>query len=148
MKTINTNASNEDSFKYSILCSLYYYDILHHPDRITKLKHFMNKYNLTHNTPKEFEADNPNISLTLYDENNDIIRTPNNNATNEAKIAKINNHRYPAIKPIKSKSIILNEFIQSHSYHELRDNLFGIILRKIDDIDSIAEEIISPVLFY
>ena len=148
MKTINTNASNEDSFKYSILCSLHYYDILHHPDRITKLKHFMNKYNLTHNTPKEFEADNPNISLTLYDENNDIIRTPNNNATNEAKIAKINNHRYPAIKPIKSKSIILNEFIQSHSYHELRDNLFGIILRKIDDIDSIAEEIISPVLFY
>ena len=87
----------------------------------------MNKYNLTHNTPKEFEADNPNTSLTLYDENNNIIHTPNNSATNKAKIAKINNHRYPAIKPIKSKSIKLNEFIQSHFYHELRDNLFGII---------------------
>ena len=43
MKTINTNSSNEDSFKYAILFSLHYYDISHHPDRITKLKPLENK---------------------------------------------------------------------------------------------------------
>ena len=33
MRTINTNASNEDSFKYSILCSLHYLDILRNPQK-------------------------------------------------------------------------------------------------------------------
>ena len=52
------------------------------------------------------------------------------------------------MKPLKNKSIKLNEFMQSHSHHELRDILFEIILKKIDDIDNIAEEMISPILFY
>ena len=37
MRTINTNASNENSFKYSILCSLNYFDILRNPPKICKL---------------------------------------------------------------------------------------------------------------
>ena len=43
MKLISTNSSNENTFKYSILCSIHYYDINHHPERITKLKSFENK---------------------------------------------------------------------------------------------------------
>ena len=42
MKRINTNSSNEDSFKYAILCSIHYYDITHHPERTTKLKSLEN----------------------------------------------------------------------------------------------------------
>ena len=42
-------------FKYSILLSLHYYDIIYH------------------NTPNDFEKDNPIISLRVYDENNEII---------------------------------------------------------------------------
>ena len=148
MKLINTNSSNENTFKYLILCSIHYYDINHHPERITKLKSFENKYSFTHNTPNEFEINNPHMSLRIFDENNEIIYTSSNNSTNTGNIVRINNHRYAAIKPIKNKSIKLNELIQSHSHHELRDYLFEIILKKIDNINSIAGEIISPILFY
>ena len=68
MRIINTNASNEDSFKYSILCSLHYLDILRNPQKISKLMSLENIYNFTHNTPKEFEKDNPKISLTVFNE--------------------------------------------------------------------------------
>ena len=86
--------------------------------------------------------------MTVLNENNEIIYTSNNNSYIKAKIIKINNDRYAAIKPLKNESINLNEFIKSHSHHELRDILFEIILKKIDDIDNIAEEMISPILFY
>ena len=106
------------------------------------------KYNFSHNTPNQFEINNSSISLTIFNENNEIIHQTNNNANTKAKIIKLNNYRYAAIKPLKNKSIKLNEFIQSHSHHELSDYSFEIILKKIDGIDSSAEEIISPVLFY
>ena len=54
-------SSSIDSFKYSILISLHYYDIYYHPERISKLKPFENKYNFTHSTPNEFEINNLNI---------------------------------------------------------------------------------------
>ena len=68
MRKINTRSSNTDSFKYSILISLHYYDVSYHPERISKLKPFENKYNVTHITLNEFEINNPDISLTVFDE--------------------------------------------------------------------------------
>ena len=88
MRKIRPKSSNIDSFKYSVLISLHYYDISYHPERISKLKQFENKYNFTHSTPDEFEINNPNISLTVFDENNNITYLPKNN-------------RYAAIKPLK-----------------------------------------------
>ena len=67
MRKINTRSSNTDSFKYSILISLHYYDVSYHPERISKLKPFENKY-VTHITLNEFEINNPDISLTVVDE--------------------------------------------------------------------------------
>ena len=147
MKIINTNSSNEDTFKYAILCSTHYYDITHHPERISKLKSLENKYNFTHNTPIEFEIDNANISLRIFDEDGVVLYQINNNGSTKAKIVKMNNFRYAAIKPIRNKSIKLNEFIKSHFHHELRDYLFENILKMVDNIGHIAEEIISPILF-
>ena len=121
MRIINTNASNEDSFKYSILCSLHYFDILRNPQKLSKLMSFENIYNFTHNTPKEFEIDNPNISLTVFNEDEKIIYSPNNNTLNKAHKAKINDYRYAAIKPIKDHFIKLKELLQSFSQSELRD---------------------------
>ena len=66
MRKINPNSSIIDSFK--ILISLHYYDITYHPERISKLKPFENKYNFPHITPNEFEINNSNISLTVFDE--------------------------------------------------------------------------------
>ena len=43
MRKINPKSSDADSFKYSILISLQYYDISFHPERIAILKPYENK---------------------------------------------------------------------------------------------------------
>ena len=73
MRKINPKSSDSDSFKYSILILLHYYDISLHSERISKLKLFENKYNFNYITPNEFEVNNPNISLTVFDEKNNIF---------------------------------------------------------------------------
>ena len=112
MRAINIIPSSNDSFKYSILCSLHYYDISSHPERLSKLKPYENRYVFTHNTPHEFEVDNPNISLTVYNENDELIYHSINNSKNKAKIVKINNHRYHAIKPLQKKYTKLNKSLK------------------------------------
>ena len=72
MRKINPNSPIIDSLKYSILISLHYYDISYHPERMSKLKPFENKYNFTDTNRNEFEINNPNISLTVFDEKNHI----------------------------------------------------------------------------
>ena len=121
MKIINIDSSDEDSFRYAILYSLHYYDISHNPQRISKLIPFQNKYNFSHNTPKEFETDNPNISLTVFNEDKKIIYSPNNFTPNKASIVRTNDNRYAAIKPLKGNFIKLKELLQSFSHSELRD---------------------------
>ena len=54
MRKINPKSSDIDSFKYSILISLHYYDIPYHRERISNLKQYENKYNFIHITPTEF----------------------------------------------------------------------------------------------
>ena len=121
MKIINIDSSDEDSFRYAILYSLHYYDISHNPQRISKLIPFQNKYNFSHNTPKEFETDNPNISVTVFNEDKKIIYSPNNFTPNKASIVRTNDNRYAAIKPLKDNFIKLKELSQSFSHSELRD---------------------------
>ena len=67
---MNPELLDIDSFKYSILISLHYYDISFHPERISKLKPFENKYNFIHITPDKIEINSPNTLLTVFDENN------------------------------------------------------------------------------
>ena len=73
MRKINPKSSDIDSFKYSILISLHYYDISFHPERISKLKQYEDQYNFMHITPTKFEMNNPNVSLTIFDKNNKKI---------------------------------------------------------------------------
>ena len=127
MRIIKIDSSNEDSFRYAILYSLHYYVIPGNPERIAKLDLLVNKYNFSYNTPKELEMDNLNISLTVYDEHNKIIYSPNN--YNKAQILKINNDRYAAIRPIKDNYIKLKELLQSLSRSELSNLRFQNILR-------------------
>ena len=61
------------------------------------------------------------MSLTVFDENNKMLYSPNNNSANKAKIVKINNCSYAAIKPLKDKFIKLNELLKSFSQLELRE---------------------------
>ena len=102
MREISLRSSDIDSFKFSILISLHYYDISFHPERISKLKPFENKYNFKNITPNEFETNNPNISLT---------------------------DRYSAIKQLKNKFIKLNKLLESFLHIELREHILQNILK-------------------
>ena len=102
MKAIDPNCSNEDSFKYSILISFYYYHLKEHKERTSKLNKYINDHNFTSINFNGFENNNPNISLIVYDDFGKLIHNSNNNSTNKAYIIKINN-RYHALKTTKDK---------------------------------------------
>ena len=72
---------------------------------------------------------NPNISLTIIDENNNTIYESINNSNNKAKILKINNNRYAGIKPIKDKYIKLKELLRSFTHEELREYIMNKIIQ-------------------
>ena len=130
MRKINPKSSKIDSFKYSILISLHYQDIYYHPEIISKLKPFENKYKFIHTTPSEFEINNPNISLTAFDENDNIVYMSNNNSSNKAQIVKINNYRYAAMKPFKNKFVKLDELLDSFPHLDLREYILQKIFKK------------------
>ena len=99
MRKINPKSSDIDSFKYSILISLHYYDISFHPETMSKLKGNENKYNFVHISPTEFETNNSNIPLAIFDESNKNIYTTKNDSTNKEHIGQLKNNRYAALKP-------------------------------------------------
>ena len=43
MRTINPKCTKKNSFKYSILISLHYYDLNNHEERINQLNKYINK---------------------------------------------------------------------------------------------------------
>ena len=119
MRSINPKCSNNKLCKYSILISLHYYDLKNHPERINKLNKYLNKYNFYTTNYRDFENNNQSISLTVYNENKEIIYTPKNNTDNKAYIIKINNHRYNALKPNKHKYIQLENILKLFTHKEL-----------------------------
>ena len=87
METINPKCLNKDSFKYSILISLHYYDLNTRKERTNKLNKYINNYNFKSNNYLTFENDN-NISLSVYDENGKIIHNSNNNSNKKTMYSK------------------------------------------------------------
>ena len=112
MKTINPKCANYDSFKYSILISLHYYELSKHKERINKLNKYLNNYRFTSNNYDTFEKDNLSISFSVYDEYGKILHNSINNTNNKAYIVKINNHRHHALKPDKDKYKQLEEILK------------------------------------
>ena len=69
---------------------------------------------LTEILPDEFETNNPNFSLTIFDENKNRIYTSRNNSTIKAQIVKLqNNNRYAALKPFKNRFVKLDDILRS-----------------------------------
>ena len=89
MRSINPKYTNDESFKYSVLISLYYYDLEHHPERIDQLKPYQNKYIFKSNDYTAFENNNPSISLNVYDEYGDLLHKATNSTNNNSYILKI-----------------------------------------------------------
>ena len=119
MRKINPKYYNEDSFMYSILISLHYYDISHNPERITKLRAYTSNYDFTDTTANRFETNNPNASLETMDEDKNIVYSPSNATNNKAVIVKLRSNRYAALKPIKNKYVKLKEILRSFSDKEI-----------------------------
>ena len=125
MRKINPKSSDIDSFKYSILIWLHYYDISFDPERISKLKPYKNKYNFIHIKPTEFETNNSNISLTIFDENNKKIYTTKNDRANKTYIVQLKNNRYAALKALKNKFMRLEKMLKSFSHKELKEYILN-----------------------
>ena len=106
---------------YLILTSLHYYDISYNPERITKLRSYINNYSFTDTSAKGFGLNNQHVSLEILDEDGNIIYSPSNTCKIKAVTVKINDYRYAAIKPIKNKYIKLRERLQRFSHKEISD---------------------------
>ena len=127
MRKIIPKSPGNDSFKYFILISLHYYDIPYHPGRISNLKPHENRYNFIHITPAEFEINIPNISLKIFNENQEQICTSSNNTPYQANIVQLKNNRYTAMKPSKNEYTQLNEILKSFSQIELKEYVLNLI---------------------
>ena len=121
MRSINLKCTNNESFKYSILISLHYYDLKHHLESINQLKLYENKYILKSNDYTAFENNNPTISLNVYDEYGDLLHKATNSTNNSAYMLKINKHRYHVLKSNKDKYIILKDALKQFTHEELTD---------------------------
>ena len=127
MRKIIPKSPGNDSFKYFILISLHYYDIPYHPERTSNLKPHENCYNFIHITPAEFEINIPNISLKIFNENQEQIYTSSNNTPYQANIVQLKNNRYTAMKPSKNEYTQLNEILKSFSQIELKEYVLNLI---------------------
>ena len=85
MRLINIKCDNSESFKYSILRNLYYYNIKNNYTRVTHLINNLNHYihikvNKKSNL-QQFEKDNLIIDLLIINLNSETVFLTRNNAT-------------------------------------------------------------------
>ena len=121
MRSINPKCTNSESFKYSVLISLHYYELKDHPERINQLKRYENKYIFKTIDYVAFENNNPSISLNVYDEYGELLDRVTNSTNNNAYILKIYEYRYHALKPNKDKYVILKDALKPFTHKELTD---------------------------
>ena len=103
MRLINIKCNDSDSFKYSILLYLYYYNIKTNYLRSTEINKHSNPYIQIYfnenNDIYQFEKENTFINLLIIDINDKPIFLTRNNAKIEVTIVKSNDHRYSLYKP-------------------------------------------------
>ena len=121
MRKINPNCRDVESFMYSIIISLHYYDISHNPERISALRPCIRIFGFTDITPQKFEVNNPDISLTVIDDDKNILYISHNISSIRAEIVKLKNNRYATIKPVKNKYLKLKEILRLFSHKEISD---------------------------
>ena len=93
MRKINPKCSDDESFMYSIIISLHYYDISHIPERISTLRPCIKNYDFTDITLQKFEVNNPDISLTVIDDDENILYISHNISSIRAKVVTLKYNR-------------------------------------------------------
>ena len=103
MHLINIYCNDSDSFKYSILLYLYYYNIQKNYGRMSQLNNNLNPYipiEFNKNSDiVQFEQDTSHINLFIIDVNGEPLFLTRNNASIKVTIVKLNDNRYTIIKP-------------------------------------------------
>ena len=102
MRIINVQCDDNQSFKYSILLYLYYYNIKNNHGRISQLNNNLYpyidiKFN-ENNDLYQFEQDNKHVNLLIIDNNSKAVFLSRNNAPIKVIIVK-NDNRYAISKP-------------------------------------------------
>ena len=103
MCLIKIKCNDNESFKYSILRYLYYYNIQKNHSRVIQLlfntdPYLSIKFN-ENNDINQFEKDNPHIDLFIIDDDNNPLFLTRNNANIKVTIVKLNNNRYSLKNP-------------------------------------------------
>ena len=103
MRLINIKCRDIESFEYSILLYLYYYNIKRNNGRVTQLVFNIDPYiNIKFNKNNDlvqFEKDNPHNDLLIIDVNSTPVFLTRNNASIKVTIVKLNEHRYSLKTP-------------------------------------------------
>ena len=103
MRLINIKCRDIESFEYSILLYLYYYNLKRNNGRVTQLVFNIDpsiniKFN-KNNDLVQFEKDNPHNDLLIIDVNSTPVFLTRNNASIKVTIVKLNEHRYSLKTP-------------------------------------------------
>ena len=103
MRLVNIKCSDKESFEYSILLYLCYYNIQKNHGRVIQLlfntdPYLSIKFN-ENNDINQFEKDNPHIDLFIIGDDNNPLFLTRNNANIKVTIVKLNNNRYSLKKP-------------------------------------------------
>ena len=98
MRLINIYCNDSESFKYSILLYLYYYNIKKNHGRISQLNNSLNAYiplKFNKNSDiAQFEQDNSHINLFIIDINGEQLFLTRNNASIKVTIVNLNDNTY------------------------------------------------------
>ena len=104
MRLININCNDKESFKFSIVLYLYYYNIQNNHGTVAQLNNNLNPYihiKLNDNSDiLQFEKDNLLIDLFIIDVNGNPLFLTRNNANIKITIVKLNGNRYSLHKPL------------------------------------------------
>ena len=110
MRLINIYCNDSESFKYSVLLYLYYYNIKQNHGRISQLNdnpYIPIEFNKNSDVA-QYKQDNSHINLFIIDINGEPLFLTRNNASIKVTIVKLNDNRYTIIKP---------------SLHRFKDNI-------------------------
>ena len=103
MHLINITCTNKESFKYSVLLYIYYYNIKKNRVRVSQLINNIDPYiDIKFNENSDivqFERDNAHINLFIIDIDGNPVFLTRNNGSIQVTIVKLNDYRYSLVKP-------------------------------------------------
>ena len=132
MLLTNITCTDKESFKYSLLLYIYYYNIKKNRARVSQLINNINPYidiKFNENSDvMQFVRDDPHISLFITDSEANPLFFTRNNGSIQVNIVKLDDYRYSLVKPsIKRFMHNVNEINKinkdKHEKYKLTDKI-------------------------